>query len=230
MAKVTLKVPEIKFRREKIEVPVTRVEAVKAALRAQQERVNQRLTRRNDEIAKQLDKAMQTQQKSGRGKKVLLLGVGAVIGGAAGVLAAPTTGKTVRSKVAQQGGKLFQTASKQTVKQAKSIGSQASGKASAAKARFSSSSDDEVVDLETITARVQTNLGEDPKLRDLPRINVNTEPGNVVRLHGVAPSEKLRERVEKVVRKTKGVSEVVNEITVTSDPSASSMSSSDAVQ
>lgn len=226
MAKVTLKVPEIKFRREKIEVPVTRVEAVKAALRAQQERVNQRLTRRNEEIAQQLDKAMQAQQKSGRGKKALLLGVGAVVGGAAGVLAAPTTGKTVRSKVAQQGGKLFQTASKQT----KSIGSQASGKVSATKARFSSSSDDEVVDLDTIAARVRTNLGEDPQLRDLPRVNVNTEPGNVVRLHGVAPSEKLRERVEKVVRKTKGVSEIVNEITVTSDPSASSSTTSDSVQ
>ena len=57
MAKIKVTIPEIRFRKETVEVPVTRIEQVRQVLAAQQQRVNELLSRRNEEVSKQLDKA-----------------------------------------------------------------------------------------------------------------------------------------------------------------------------
>lgn len=278
MAKITVKVPEIKFRKEKMEVPVSRAESVKASLRAQQDRINARLSRRNEEIARQLDKAAEKEAKasggsrlaslgkaagatlsrsrkaveeappapsrneaiaaaavraasaSGRRNRLITLGVGAAIGTGVGLLLAPTTGKNTRAVVGQHSGRVARTAGKTTASQAQAVKRQAAARAAAARARMRSRGDSSTDEPETITARVSTALGEDKALTHLPRINVNTEPGGIVYLRGPLPTEQDRERAERIARKQKGVTEVINEIIVAPSDVQSASSGADAVQ
>lgn len=300
MAKVKVKIPEIRLRKQEIEVPPSRAEQVKQVLSSQQERLTQMLSQRNAEVSKQLDKATspslasrvagafgrsssQPEEQStslgtrvagavgrvasqaqgaastssaaaagrfsgilrlsrtnpeaaqqldqaaaaaakgsngGSSNRFLLLGLGALVGAgvgaAAGVLGSPTSGKQARTVAAQQGGRAARTASKQAASTARTLSSQARNRAAAFRAARSSIAQErsEVVDENTISARVETELGENPTLRHLPRINVNTEPGGVVYLRGPVPSENERQLAEEIARRQRGVNEVVNELHV----------------
>ncbi len=245
MAKITVRVPELRFRKEEMQVPVGRTEQVKRALAAQQERITQGLLKRNAEVAQQLDKASSrsvadrftgmkrlsrrnaeaarqldeaaakvaaAQSGGGLRGKLLLITIGALAGAGAGILSHPKTAKPARAFLTQQGGKAARTAGKQGASAAKTLAAQAKGRASAARSRLSSADAD--MEPETITDRVRTEIGENPTLRHLPRVNVNTEPGGVVYLRGVLPGSQERELAEKIARKQRGVSEVINEINV----------------
>jgi osmotically-inducible protein OsmY len=298
MAKIKVTVPEIRFRKETMEVPTSRGDQIKQAFAAQQERVAQRLSERNAEVSKQLDRAAaggrlaglvergrqtlkrdeqpveepsggrftailqrgqqaaasarESAQASGGGRfsgilrlarqnpeaaqrldaaaaaaasasenggsklpgRLLLLGIGALAGAGVGILVSPTTGKTARTVAVQKGGTYARTAGKQAASAAQSLSSSARSQAAAMRAKRSEVARErsQEVEPETITDRVRTELGEDQTLRHLPRINVNTEPGGVVYLRGPVPSEKEREQAEKIARKQRGVTEVVNEI------------------
>ncbi len=247
MAKITVRIPELRFRKEEMQVPVGRAEQVKQALAAQQERITQGLIKRNAEVARQLDKASGSLPSSGKFtgmlrlsrqnaeaarkldeaaakaaasrkggsslfSKLLLIGIGALVGAGTGILSHPRTGPAARALVTQKGGKAVRTAGQQGASVARTLTSQAKGKASAVRAKVGSTDAD--MEPETITDRVRTEIGENESLRHLPRINVNTEPGGVVYLRGVLPGEKERELAEKIARKQRGVSEVVNEINV----------------
>ncbi len=245
MAKITVRVPELRFRKEEMQVPVGRTEQVKQALAAQQERITQGLLKRNAQVAQQLDKASSrsvadrftgmkrlsrrnaeaarqldeaaakvaaAQSGGGLRGKLLLVTIGALAGAGAGVLSHPKTAKPARAFLTQQGGKAARTARKQGASAAKTLAAQAKGRATAARSRLGSTDAD--VAPETITDRVRTEIGENPTLRHLPRVNVNTEPGGVVYLRGVLPGSQERELAEKIARKQRGVSEVINEINV----------------
>ncbi len=215
MAKVKVTIPEIKFRKETVEVPTNRAEQVRRALVSQQARVNDQLARRNEAIIKKVNKATGRSSSRFSPSKLVLLGLGALLGVGAGVLASPTTGKNARAKLFQKGGKAARIASQQTASATKSVGAQAKGRAAAVKSKVSTNGEIDM-EPETITDRVQSQLGEDTSLRHLPRINVNTEPGGIVYLRGPVPSESERERAEKIARKQRGVSEVINELHVQS--------------
>lgn len=98
MAKITLRMPELIWRQETVDVPKGRSQVVREMLRARQGRISQQLSKRNEENARQLDKAA----RSGRTSSSLLwVAAGAILGAAAGVLLSPTEGKAVRGKVRQ---------------------------------------------------------------------------------------------------------------------------------
>ena len=98
MAKITLRMPELIWRQETVDVPEGRSQAVKEMLRARQGRISRQLSKRNEGNARQLDKAA----RSGKMPSSLLwVAAGAALGAAAGVLLSPTEGKAVRGKVGQ---------------------------------------------------------------------------------------------------------------------------------
>lgn len=229
MTKVTIRVPELNWRKQTMEVPQSKTEVVKEALRAQQDRITHRLTQRNEEIARKLDEATRAQSKSGRAAKWILLGVGAAVGAGVGFLLAPMRGRETRARVAQKAGKYARTAGEQTARQARYVGGTVGGKTQGIRSRVSGDGEQ---DLEpgTITDRVQTELGEDRVIGALPRLNVNTEYGGVVYLRGVVPSESERERAEKVAKKQRGVTQVVNELQLGGAEFQHSSGGSDAVQ
>lgn len=204
MAKVTLKVPEIVWRKETMQVPPGKVDVVRAALKAQQERITSRLVERNEEIARELEKATRESSSSRRGR-LLTLGVGALVGAGVGLLVAPSTGKSARARIGQGAGKVARTTA-----------TQAAGKVKAVRARVGGDGEQETGP-ESISDRVLTQLGEDASMRAAPRINVNTEPGGKVYLRGIVPSPDLREKAEKIARKQPGVTEVMNELTIAND-------------
>ncbi|MEJ7652008.1 MAG: BON domain-containing protein [Chloroflexia bacterium] len=223
MAKITLRVPEITFRKETMEVPPEKVGVVKKALLAQQMRVNDRLSKRNAEVAVKLDEAAR-KQGGGRAKWVLL-GVGTAIGAGVGVLIAPTRGAALRAQV----GKYARTTADSSADTARSVTSTVRGKASAAQSRFGQPVHDDV-EPETITTRVQTELGENKVIGALPRINVNADFGGVVYLRGTVPGEKEREIAEKIATKQRGVTKVVNELQLADTMDDSQTPSSESVQ
>ena len=98
MAKITLRMPELIWRQETVEVPKGRSQVVREMLRARQGRISQQLSRRNAENARQLDKAAGSGKMSSSLKWV---GAGAILGVAAGVLLSPAEGKAMRDKVGQ---------------------------------------------------------------------------------------------------------------------------------
>ena len=98
MAKITLRMPELFWRQETVDVPKGRSQVVREMLRAQQGRISQQLSKRNEENARQLDKAARSGKMSSSLKWV---GAGMLLGVAAGVLLSPTEGKAVRGKVGQ---------------------------------------------------------------------------------------------------------------------------------
>jgi hypothetical protein len=66
---------------------------------------------------------------------------------------------------------------------------------------------------EEIENKIRTRVGEDPRTRDLPRINVEVNDG-VVDLRGTAPSEDAKLAVGEIAAETEGVREVRNLIQV----------------
>jgi hypothetical protein len=66
---------------------------------------------------------------------------------------------------------------------------------------------------EDIENRIRTRIGEDPRTRDLPRVNVEVNDG-VVDLRGTAPTEDAKLAVGEIAAETEGVREVRNLIQV----------------
>jgi len=98
MAKITLRMPELIWRQETVDVPKGRSQVVREMLRAQQGRISQQLSKRNQENARQLDKAARA---GGMSSSLKWVGAGTLLGMVAGVLLAPTEGKAMRGKVTQ---------------------------------------------------------------------------------------------------------------------------------
>jgi BON domain len=61
--------------------------------------------------------------------------------------------------------------------------------------------------------RIRTNIGEDPRTAEMPRVNVDVNDG-VAELRGVAPSEDAKLAVGEIAQAVEGVREVRNLITV----------------
>ena len=62
---------------------------------------------------------------------------------------------------------------------------------------------------EEVEQRIRTRIGEDPRTKDLPRVNVEVNDG-VAELRGTAPSEEAKTAVGEIASGTEGVSEVRN--------------------
>jgi hypothetical protein len=61
--------------------------------------------------------------------------------------------------------------------------------------------------------RIRTNIGEDPRTEEMPRVNVEVNDG-VAELRGVAPSEDAKLAAGEIAQAVEGVREVRNLITV----------------
>jgi osmotically-inducible protein OsmY len=61
--------------------------------------------------------------------------------------------------------------------------------------------------------RIRTNIGEDPRTAEMPRVNVEVNDG-VAELRGVAPSEDAKLAAGEIAQAVEGVREVRNLITV----------------
>lgn len=197
MAKVTLKIPEIQWRKETMVVPEGKIDVVKEALRSRQDRITSQLAARNQEIARKLDEAARASSGSGRSKWVML-GLGSALGAGIGLALAPSRGKATRARLSQG-----------ATRAARQVGATAQ----AARSKLNRNAEDDS-EPDTISHRVQTELGEDKVLGTLPRLNINAEPGGVVYLRGTVPGEDERERAEKLARKQRGVTQVINELTI----------------
>jgi len=64
-----------------------------------------------------------------------------------------------------------------------------------------------------IEQRIRTSIGEDPRTRDMPRVNVEVT-GGVAELRGPAPSEEARQAASEIAASIEGVREVRNLIVV----------------
>ncbi len=242
MAKVTMKVPVLRFRKEEVvEIPITRREAVRQAVRAQHGRLTQRVTRRaaqetirpeqagttspwgsrfpgmlrlskqNPEAALKLDEVAQAYSSRTGRRRYALLGLLGLTAAGAGVAAARRASQESRAQIAERTGRYGLIIVRQTSVTGRFLGNQAIRGAAAARARMAQLRESDI-DPETVTDRVRTELGENQSLRHLPRINVNTEPGGIVYLRGTVPGEGERELAERIARKQRGVSEVINEL------------------
>jgi len=66
---------------------------------------------------------------------------------------------------------------------------------------------------EELEQRIRTNIGEDPRTAEMPRVNVEVVDG-VAELRGVAPSEDAKLAAGEIAQAVEGVREVRNLITV----------------
>lgn len=66
---------------------------------------------------------------------------------------------------------------------------------------------------EELEQRIRTNIGEDPRTAEMPRVNVEVNDG-VAELRGVAPSEDAKLAAGEIAQEVDGVREVRNLITV----------------
>jgi BON domain len=66
---------------------------------------------------------------------------------------------------------------------------------------------------EEIEQRIRTNIGEDPRTAEMPRVNVEVVDG-IAELRGVAPSEEAKLAAGEIAQEVDGVREVRNLITV----------------
>ncbi|MCA1687011.1 MAG: BON domain-containing protein [Actinobacteria bacterium] len=66
---------------------------------------------------------------------------------------------------------------------------------------------------EEVEQRIRTQMGEDPRTMDMPRVNVEVNDG-VAELRGEAPSEEAKAAAGEIASSTEGVREVRNLITV----------------
>lgn len=72
-----------------------------------------------------------------------------------------------------------------------------------------------------VEARIRTNIGEDERTRDMPRVNVEVN-GGVAELRGTAPSDDAKEAAGEIAAEVEGVQEVRNLIEVSSEDSEDS--------
>ncbi len=121
MAKITLTIPELTWRRETADIPRGKTQVVKELLRAQQDRINQQLSRRNEETLRELDAAAASR---GRWGTLAWLGLGALLGTAAAVLLSRRRGKQAEQQQPSQESRGF-------VSQALGKGKQAASQAAA---------------------------------------------------------------------------------------------------
>lgn len=68
---------------------------------------------------------------------------------------------------------------------------------------------------EEVEQRIRTQIGEDPRTMDMPRVNVEVNDG-VAELRGEAPSEEAKAAAGEIASSVEGVSEVRNMIAVSS--------------
>jgi hypothetical protein len=66
---------------------------------------------------------------------------------------------------------------------------------------------------EEIEQRIRTNIGEDPRTAEIPRVNVEVNEG-IAELRGVAPSEEAKRAAGEIAQQVEGVREVRNLIQV----------------
>ncbi|CAN5706024.1 hypothetical protein BH18ACT11_BH18ACT11_01800 [soil metagenome] len=66
---------------------------------------------------------------------------------------------------------------------------------------------------EVLEQRIRTNIGEDPRTAEMPRVNVEVNDG-VAELRGTAPSEDAKLAAGEIAQEVEGVREVRNLITV----------------
>jgi BON domain len=66
---------------------------------------------------------------------------------------------------------------------------------------------------EEIEQRIRTNIGEDPRTAEMPRVNVEVNDG-IAELRGAAPSEDAKQAAGEIAQQVEGVREVRNLITV----------------
>src|ERR687898_816248 len=66
---------------------------------------------------------------------------------------------------------------------------------------------------EELEQRIRTNIGEDPRTAEMPRVNVEVNDG-VAELRGAAPSEEAKLAAGEIAQEVEGVREVRNLITV----------------
>jgi hypothetical protein len=66
---------------------------------------------------------------------------------------------------------------------------------------------------EEIEQRIRTNIGEDPRTTDMPRVNIEVNDG-IAELRGTAPSEDAKLAAGEIAQQVEGVREVRNLITV----------------
>ncbi len=66
---------------------------------------------------------------------------------------------------------------------------------------------------EEVENRIRTRIGEDPRTREMPHVNVEVNDG-VAELRGVAPSEEAKQAAGEIAAGVEGVSDVRNLITV----------------
>ena len=244
MAKVTMKIPILRFRKEGVvETPPTGGGVVRQVLRAQQGRLTQRLTRRTAQDASRSEEAASASTWSSRFPGMLRLSrrnpeaavkldevAEAYPSGSArrryallGLLGLTAVGAgvvTTRRTSQESRAQMAQRTGGYVliaVRQTTGTGRSLGSEAMrrAAAARSRIAQRREGdIDPETVTDRVRTELGEDQTLRHLPGINVNTEPGGIVYLRGAVPGETERLLAEEIARRQRGVSEVINELQV----------------
>jgi osmotically-inducible protein OsmY len=66
---------------------------------------------------------------------------------------------------------------------------------------------------EEVEQRIRTQIGEDPRTMDMPRVNVEVNDG-IAELRGEAPSEEAKAAAGEIASGVEGVREVRNLITV----------------
>jgi hypothetical protein len=66
---------------------------------------------------------------------------------------------------------------------------------------------------EELEQRIRTNIGEDPRTAEMPRVNVEVNDG-IAELRGAAPSEEAKLAAGEIAQQVEGVREVRNLITV----------------
>lgn len=69
------------------------------------------------------------------------------------------------------------------------------------------------VQQEEVENRIRTRIGEDPRTREMPHVNVEVNDG-VAELRGVASSEEIKQAAAEIAADTEGVREVRNHLTV----------------
>lgn len=215
MDKIKLTVPMVRWSTETVRLPVQSGGAALEALKAQPAKLSETVAKGSDALGRKLIRTelAPTTKSGGLTGKLLLVGLGSLLGAGLALLFAPTTGRNARSRVQQRTGRVIRVASTQAGRTTTHLASDLGGRAQALRSRLQP--DRQVdTDPETVSQRVQTQIGENETLRSLPRINVNTEWGGVVYLRGVVPSERERELAEKVARRVRGVHEVVNELNI----------------
>ncbi len=135
-----------------------------------------------------------------------------VVGALAGFLFAPKSGKGARQWVEQQGSHLkargrdlWEKGGVQTRYRAGSL----QGWAHKIKDVFSPEPELLEADDDIIEQRVRVAIGENPRTWDLPHVNVNSENG-IVTLRGPVQSLREKENLERLVKRVRGVEEVIN--------------------